>query len=130
MKKHRKQRVNVFGEKLLTDVPVDDELYKADNHAEYQRARSKDKDRPFGNDIFSDVLVDVAMEYEERRLKECLREALQSLSEQERKIVELHYYGGLTEQETADMLSVSQQTVNKKKHRLIRKLRNILIDWI
>ncbi len=130
MKKHRKQRVNVFGEKLLADVPVDDELYKADNHAEYQRARSKDKDRPFGNDIFSDVLVDVAMEYEERRLKECLREALQSLSEQERKIVELHYYGGLTEQETADMLSVSQQTVNKKKHRLIRKLRNILIDWI
>ena len=129
MKKHRKQSVNVLGKKQLVDVPVDSELYKADNRAEYQRARSKTKDVPWDASLFADLTADVVEIYEESQLLEFLREALQALSDEERQLIEYIFYEGLTEQETADILKVARQTVGKKKHRIINKLRNSLVDW-
>jgi len=129
MKKHRKQSVNVLGEKQLIDVPVDSELYKADNRAEYQRARSKAKDVPWDVSLFADLTADVMEAYEESQLMECLKEALRTLSDEERQLIEYIYFDGLTEQETANILKVARQTVGKKKHRIIKKLRNSLNDW-
>ena len=130
MKKYRKQSVYVFGRKRLFDVPVDSELHKADNRAEYQRARSKKKHVSLDEIIIADVTIDVAEAYEKSQLLECLRVAVQSLNDKERQIIECIYYDGLTEQETATILMVAQQTVNKKKHKAIKKLRASLIDWL
>ena len=128
MKKHRKQLVKVLGKRQFVDVPVDDELYKADNREEYQRARSKTKHVPL-SDIVADLTGDVFESYENAQLLEALKIALRKLSEHECQLIKHIYYDGLTEQEVAEMLNVSQQTVNKKKQRAINKLRNTLIDW-
>ncbi len=70
MKKYRKQKVDVGGIKRLIDVPDDNELYKLDNHAEYQRSRSKSKHLPLTEAILADFAVDVADVYEEAQLLE------------------------------------------------------------
>ena len=129
MKKHRKQGVYVGGRKRLVDVPVDDELYKADNHEEYQRKRSK-KHIPLESAVFADFTFDVVEAYEEAQLVESLLEALRGLSEKERRLIEYIYYDGLTDAETAAIYKVTRQNVNRKKNKIIDKLRNSLIDWI
>jgi len=130
MKKHRKQLVSVSGQRRLVDVPADDELYKADCREEYQRARSKAKHVSFHEAALADLTADVMEAYEESQLLECLREALQTLTEEERRLVEYLYYRRLTERKTADILGISQQAVGKQKHRVIAKLRASLIDWM
>jgi len=130
MKKHRKQRIYVDGQKHLADVPVDDELYKADNHAEYQRARSKKKDTTLQDEILADVTADVMEDFEEKQLLESLYKALRSLNEKERQLIDYLYFEGLTERKTAKILGKSQQAVGKQRHKIIQKLRNSLIDWL
>ena len=130
MKKHRKQLVNVLGEKRMVDVPVDSELYKADNHEEYQRARSKAKHLSLDEMILVDFMADVVEAYEEKQLLERLREALQTLCEEERQLLEYLYYDGLIEREVAAILEISQPAVTKRKHKIIQKLRNSLIGWM
>jgi len=129
MKKHRKQSVNVFGYKRLVDVPVDDELYKIDNHEEYQRRRSKAKHISL-DDFIAEFTADVMGNYEESQLLECLLEALQTLTEEEYQLIQYIFYDGFTEQETAVILKVTQKTVNIRKHEVINKLRDNLKDWL
>jgi len=130
MKKHRKQIVYVFGRKRMVDVPVDSELYKADNRAEYLRAKSMAKHISLDTVVLAGSGADIAEAYEEAQLLECLREALDALSEVESRLVECIYYDGLTEQETAAILKIAQQNVNRKKQKIINKLRKRLIDWL
>ncbi len=130
MKKHRKQLVNVLGQKLLVDVPVDDELYKMDRHSEYQDARSKAKHVFLDDLAIADRAADVADACEQSQLLECLREALLTLDEDERLLVEYYYYRNLDEHETAARMKISQSTVNRKKHKITRKLRICLKDWL
>jgi len=130
MKKHRKQRVYVDGQKHLVDVPVDDELYKADNHAEYQRVRSTKKDTTLQDEILADVTADVMEDFEEKQLLECLYKALRNLNEKERQLIKYLYFDGFTERKTAKILGISQQAVGKQRHKIIQKLRNSLIDWL
>jgi RNA polymerase sigma factor (sigma-70 family) len=130
MKKRRKQSVYVFGRKRLVDVPVDNELYKADNRAEYLRAKSKAKHVSLDITVNIGITADVAEIYEETQLLESLREALQTLSDKERLLVDCIYFNGLTEQETAKILNVTQKTVNVRKQKIIKKLRESLIDWL
>jgi len=130
MKKHRKQAVDVLGQKRLVDVPVDDELYKADNRSEYQRARSKIKDVSLNESVINASTADVMEDYEETQLLESLRESLKTLNDKDRRLIEYLFYDGLTERETAAILGVSHQAVGKQKRRIIAKLRNSLIDWL
>jgi RNA polymerase sigma factor (sigma-70 family) len=61
---------------------------------------------------------------------ERLREALKSLSEQERQLIDYIFFDGLTERETAAILKISQPAVTKRKHKIIKKLRSSLSDWL
>jgi RNA polymerase sigma factor (sigma-70 family) len=130
MKKHRKQMVDVGGQKQLVDVPVDDELYKADNRAEYLRVRSKVKDISFDETVFTDLTANVVEDYEESQLLDCLDKAVKALNEKERRLIEYLYYKNLTEREVAVILGISHQAVNKQRHRIIVKLRENLSDWL
>jgi RNA polymerase sigma factor (sigma-70 family) len=129
MKKHRKQNVIINGEKRLADVPVDSELYKADNREEYQRVRSRRKHVSLDSVIIAGISVDIVEIHEESQLLEHLREALQLLSNDERRLIECIYYNGLTERETAAIFNISQPAVTKRKHKIISKLRKSLNDW-
>ena len=129
MKKHRKQSVDVGGQKQLVDVPVDRELYKTDRHEEYQRTRSKTKDVSLDEATLADNTADVMEDYEESQLVKSLLEALNTLNTKERRLIEYLYYDGLTERQTAAILGIAHQTVGKQKRRIIAKLRNSLIDW-
>jgi len=128
MKKHRKQSVNVLGKKQLVDVPVDGELYKADNREEYQRTRAEAKHLPF-YDVFADLTGNAIECYEEKQLLACLYEALQNLNEQDRELIEIIYFDGHSQQEAADILNVSQKTVSVRHKKAIDKLKNSLIHW-
>ena len=130
MKKYRKQSVTVNGKKRLVDVPVDGELYKADNRAEYQRARSKKKHVSLDITVKIGISADVAEIYEEAQLMESLRAAVAALADDERQLIEYLFFDGLTERETAAILGISQPAVTKRKHKIIKKLRNSLKDWL
>ena len=130
MKKHRKQLVNVLGEKRMVDVPVDSKLYKADNHEEYQRARSKAKHVSLDEIVLVDFTADVMEAYEESQIAERLHEALQALGEEERQLLEYLYYDELAEREVAAILDISQPAVTKRKHKILQKLRNNLTGWM
>jgi RNA polymerase sigma factor (sigma-70 family) len=54
---------------------------------------------------------------------EALHAALQSLTEKQQLILQLLYVEGLTEQEAADVLGISQQAVNKSKRKSLAQLR-------
>jgi RNA polymerase sigma factor (sigma-70 family) len=55
---------------------------------------------------------------------------LKTLNDKERLLVDCIYFNGFTEQETAEILNVTQKTVNVRKHKIIKKLRNSLSDWL
>ena len=130
MKKHRKQAVYVDGKKQMVDVPVDGELYKADNREEYHRTRSRAKHVSMDVAVFADFMPDVAEVYEKAQLLTCLREAILALSKDERQLIKCIYFDGLTEREVADIFKVSQPAIAKRKHKIIKKLRSSLIHWI
>ena len=129
MKKHRKQSVNVYGQKRLVDVPDDEKLYKIDNREEYQRRRSKSKHITL-DDIITELTADVSEDYEESQLLECLHDAMQTLEEDEHRLIKYIFHDGLTEQQTGDILGKSQQAVTAQKQKIIQKLRNCLTDWL
>lgn len=55
-----------------------------------------------------------------------LRNALYSLEENERKIIDLRYYKGLTQTVTAERLGLSQVQVSRKEKAILIKLRQML----
>lgn len=130
MKRERKQFVFVYGRKQFVDVPVDDELYRADRHSEYQRLRSREKDVPLDEDILADLTKNTVENYEKKELFEKLSEALKILTAEERQLIDYIYYHNLTEREIAAILEISQQAVSKQKHKVIKKLRKYFKDWI
>lgn len=61
--------------------------------------------------------------------EEAIREVLKKLTADERKIVDLIFYDGLTEREVASIIGVSQKTVNNRKTKILDKLKSELRDY-
>jgi RNA polymerase sigma-70 factor, ECF subfamily len=55
--------------------------------------------------------------------RECVRSALAHLSEQDREILSLAFFDGLTPTEIAERLSVSSEVIRKRKSRALARLR-------
>lgn len=70
-----------------------------------------------------DVAVDNADEMFDRI---SLHEVLEKLPEQDREIVKLRYFKGLTQSKTAKILGVSQVQVSRKEKMILLKMREIL----
>jgi RNA polymerase sigma factor (sigma-70 family) len=128
--KHRKQLVDVLGQKRLVEVPVDDELYKIDRRDDYLNSRAKIKHVALDDRFIANQAPDVADTFERAQLLEHLRKALLTLDEDELLLVECYYYGNRNEHETAVRMKLSQSTVNRMKHKVIQKLRIYLSDWL
>ncbi len=56
-----------------------------------------------------------------------LEQALEKLSDEERYLITQLFYFGRTERELAEELGVSQYTVNRNKHKILKKLREEII---
>lgn len=72
----------------------------------------------------TDIPVSSHEEYITKRLD--LDNALRSLNDSEKKLIELRYYGGLTQTVTAEKLGLSQVQVSRKEKAILLKLRKLL----
>lgn len=70
--------------------------------------------------------VDIAEIVAERQLLEQLCIALADLEPDERTLVDALFYKACTEREYAAAIGVTQQVVNKRKHKVIEKIRGAL----
>lgn len=57
---------------------------------------------------------------------ENLHIAMQELTSEELNIIKMLFYDEMTERDTAKILGISQAAVNKKKHRILKKLKKII----
>lgn len=57
---------------------------------------------------------------------ENLHIAMQELTSEELNIIKMLFYDEMTERDTAKIRGISQAAVNKKKHRILRKLKKII----
>lgn len=59
-------------------------------------------------------------------LCEKLRQCLALLPEQERELIQALYFEGLTEREYAQRIGISQKGINKRRHKIMDKLRAMM----
>ena len=64
----------------------------------------------------------------DKLLLDMLMSALDELTAEERGLIDALFYEDRSEQAAADALNISQQAVNKRKRRILAKLRDI-IGW-
>ena len=95
--------------------------------AETATAATESIQRETGEEGFSleDVLTDT--ESEERMVEKiALRQAISSLPERERNVIQLRYFHGLTQQRVAKVLDVSQVQVSRIEKKAIGMLKQML----
>lgn len=61
--------------------------------------------------------------YEQNELKEVLKDALELLTEKERKVIELYYYEELTLKEISSILEVSESRISQLHTRALQKMK-------
>ena len=129
-----------------TAVEVSDEVYKIlrkwDRRIKYVEHDLKEtryiidqkketvKEIPSREDSL-DRLTDLGFDFENRTAdfretvsnKIMLEQALEKLSDEERYLITQLFYFGRTERELAEELGVSQYTVNRNKHKILKKLK-------
>ncbi len=74
--------------------------------------------------------TDIPVESEEENIQNilALREILTKLPQEERKIIYLRYYKGLTQSKTAEILGISQVQVSRKEKKIIGKVKNFILE--
>lgn len=74
-------------------------------------------------------LVDVYGLAEERILLERFRSCFAELTQLQQKVVQAVFLEGVSEQEMARELGISQQSVNRIKRRAINRLKGCMEEW-
>ena len=133
-----------------TAVEVSDEVYKIlrkwDRRIKYVEHDLKEtryiidqkketvKEIPSREDSL-DRLTDLGFDFENRTAdfretvsdKIMLEQALEKLSDEDRYLITQLFYLGRSERDLAEELGVSQYTVNRNKHKILKKLREEII---
>ena len=119
----------------LLEVPYEDYLweYQAKRrhrylHKEAERNgeisyNSLDSDEMNGEDIIRDIYADVERDAITEIMAEKLHQALRQLTHAELGLVEALYFQEQTERQYAATLGISQKGVNKRRHKILNKLR-------
>lgn len=76
----------------------------------------------------NDRQIDIPVEFEEEEIqnKLALSEVLKILPENDRRLIELRYYKGLTQTKTAEILGLSQVQVSRRERTILLELRRKL----
>lgn len=77
-----------------------------------------------------DSQIDIPVDPPEEQLadKMALKTVMQTLEENERRLIELRYYQGLTQVKTAEQLGMSQVQVSRKEKAILLKLRDRMLN--
>lgn len=108
-------------------------------HIETEYLRIAEKEKPF-NDLSEDELAQMktidkyfenSYDFEVHGLPvvvvgDLLAKALSELSREKREIILLSYFLDLSDREIGERTSAIQQTVSKRRHRILKELRTIL----
>lgn len=83
-----------------------------------------------GDDENNGRELDIPVEAPEEKISEmlALRQTIDTLEEEERKIIELRYYKGLTQSKTAEILNLSQVQISRKEKKTLLKMRKKLLN--
>jgi len=125
--------IDIDGEK----VAVSEDVYRAYKRPAWRerkrRITRRKKERSL--DKFKDDGFDIPAEgasldeiVADKLLLDMLMSALDELTAEERGLIDALFYEDRSEQAAADALNISQQAVNKRKRRILAKLRDI-IGW-
>lgn len=80
--------------------------------------------------------VEVKQEYSSRKFEnqifhrldlQKLREAMQQLNDEERRLIEMYYWDEMTMQEIADVFGISKMAVSKRHQKILDKMRATVI---
>ena len=82
-----------------------------------------------GDDENSGRELDIPVDAPEERISEIisLHQTLDLLEEDERQIINLRYFKGLTQSKTAEALGISQVQVSRKEKKILLKMRKKLL---
>ncbi len=116
-------------------VEVSDELYEfMESDRKRQAAEERSDRRHLSKSSFE--TVEVKQEYSSRKFEnqifhrldlQKLREAMQQLNDEERRLIELYYWDGMTMQEIADVFGISKMAVSKRHQKILDKMRATVI---
>lgn len=118
-------------------VEVWDELYE---FMEFDRKRQAAEERSDRRHLSKSSFetVEVKQEYSSRKFEnqifhrldlQKLREAMQQLNDEERRLIEMYYWDEMTMQEIADVFGISKMAVSKRHQKILDKMRATVIGW-
>ncbi len=96
-----------------------------------RRKSVRDKDAPIETEVlqqFTDETADTAQEVERRAESEEMKQALNVLSVDQKHVIELIYYQGLTQQEVAEKHGIPLGTVKSRVRLAMKQLKRRLTD--
>jgi RNA polymerase sigma factor (sigma-70 family) len=116
-------------------VPVTEEVYRAYYRPFWREAKQKEvrDDNEYSLDALEDTgfeavsqeaLVDEIVA--DKLLLNELYAALAELTDNERSLIDALYYQEKSERDVAAEISLSQKAVNKRRHRILDKLRDLM----
>lgn len=123
--------VTINGER----IPVSEEVYRAYKQPLWKerKRRSVRAEMEWSFDLMMDEGFDVADDARlvdelvaDKLLLDALVRALAELTDDERRLIEALFFHGLSERAAAELYSTTQQAVNKRKRRVLNKLRDLL----
>jgi len=85
-----------------------------------------DSEEMNGNEIIRDIYTDVERDAISQVLITDLRQALKRLTEDELELIESLYYQEKSERQYAAVLGISQKGVNKRRRKILDKLRALI----
>lgn len=116
-------------------VEVSDELYEfMESERKRQAAEERSDRRHLSKSSFE--TVEVKQEYSSRKFEnqifhrldlQKLREAMQQLNDEERRLIEMYYWDEMTMQEIAEVFGISKMAVSKRHQKILDKMRATVI---
>ncbi len=116
-------------------VEVSDELYEfMESDRKRQAAEERSDRRHLSKSSFE--TVEVKQEYSSRKFEnqifhrldlQKLREAMQQLNDEERRLIEMYYWDEMTMQEIAEVFGISKMAVSKRHQKILDKMRATVI---
>lgn len=116
-------------------VEVSDELYEfMESDRKRQAAEERSDRRHLSKSSFE--TMEVKQEYSSRKFEnqifhrldlQKLREAMQQLNDEERRLIEMYYWDEMTMQEIADVFGISKMAVSKRHQKILDKMRATVI---
>lgn len=119
------RKMQYFEKDLKTEQEVKD---KNSNITRIIQSREDSLDRLINDNLrqFSDDSESVESVVQANDEINKLHIALKQLTDDEWIIIKMLFYDEMTERDTAKILGISQAAVNKKKHRILKKLKKII----